>query len=70
MVDLKVTAIPVRIRQYPLSQEAHQDVRPHINRLQEHRILVLCHSPWNTPLFPVKKPEEKTIDQSRPEGGE
>lgn len=47
---------PVSIKQYPLSHEAYQGIRPHITRLLDQGILVPCRSPWNTPLLPVKKP--------------
>lgn len=56
VVELKPTATPVAIRQYPMSQEAHKGIRPHILRLLELGILVKCQSPWNTPLLPVRKP--------------
>lgn len=54
IINLKSSATPVAIKQYPLSQEAWEGIKPHINRLQG--ILRPCHSPWNTPLLPIKKP--------------
>lgn len=56
IIQLKATAVPVSIKQYPMSQEAYHGIRPHIRRLLDQGILVPCRSPWNTPLLPVKKP--------------
>ncbi|XP_058515914.1 uncharacterized protein LOC131479421, partial [Ochotona princeps] len=56
VINLKPTASPVAIRQYPMSREAFQGIRPHIQRLLQLGILVPCRSPWNTPLLPIKKP--------------
>jgi hypothetical protein len=39
-----------------MGREAQEGIHPHITRLLQHRILVPCKSPWNTPLLPVKKP--------------
>lgn len=55
-IDLKPSATPMSIRQYPMSKEAKEGIRPHIQRLLQLGILKPCHSPWNTPLLPVKKP--------------
>ena len=55
-VELKSNATPMRVKQYPMSQEPRQGVMPHIQRLLKARILKKCRSPWNTPLLPVKKP--------------
>jgi len=56
IIQLKATTTPVSIKQYPMSWEAYQGIKPHIRRLLDHGILVPCRSPWNTPLLPVKKP--------------
>lgn len=56
VVGLKTNATPIGVRQYPMSQEAREGIRPHIQRLLQQGILVLCQSPWNTLLLPVKKP--------------
>lgn len=56
IVQLKASASPVSIKQYPMSQEAWEGIRPHIRRLLDQGILTPCQSPWNTPLLPVKKP--------------
>ena len=58
VIELKAKAIPVRVRQYPMSQEARRGITPHIRRLMDAGILKWCQSPWNTPLLPVKKPGE------------
>lgn len=56
VVELKPSATPVRVKQYPMSQEAWQGIMPHIQHLLKAGILNKCGSPWNTPLLPVKKP--------------
>ncbi|XP_044906317.1 uncharacterized protein LOC123383275 [Felis catus] len=56
LVELKPGESPVRIKQYPMSQEALKGIQPHIRRLQSLGVLIPCQSPWNTPLLPVKKP--------------
>jgi hypothetical protein len=55
IVEIKASAQPIRVRQYPMSSEAWREIAPHINRLLEARILRPCCSAWNTPLLPVKK---------------
>ncbi|XP_078291286.1 uncharacterized protein LOC144613791 [Panthera onca] len=56
LVELKPGESPVRIKQYPMSQEARKGIQPHIQRLRSVGVLVPCQSAWNTPLLPVKKP--------------
>ena len=56
VITMKPDATPIGVRQYPMSREAREGIRPHIQRLQRLGILVPCQSPWNTPLLPVKKP--------------
>ena len=56
VIELKAETIPVRVRQYPMSQEARRGITPHIQRLRDAGILKWCQSPWNTPLLLVKKP--------------
>ena len=56
VVKLKANATPVRVKQYPMSQEALQGIMPHIQRLPKAKILKKCRSPWNTPLLPGRKP--------------
>lgn len=56
VIELKSGATPIDVRQYPMSKEAREGIRPHITRLLQQGILVPCKSSWNTPLLPVKKP--------------
>ena len=56
IVELKASATLVRVRQYPMSQEARQGITPHIQCLIDAGVLRKCRSPWNTPLLPIKKP--------------
>ena len=56
VMGLKTDATPIGVRQYPMSHEARDGIRPHIQRLFQVGILVTCQSPWNTPLLSVKKP--------------
>ncbi|KAK1346720.1 hypothetical protein QTO34_000580 [Cnephaeus nilssonii] len=56
VIELKATSTPVAVRQYPMTKEAREGIRPHIQRLLQQGILVKCQSPWNTPPLPVKKP--------------
>ncbi|XP_045852807.1 protein NYNRIN-like [Meles meles] len=55
-IQLKATAVPVNVKQYPMSNEAYQGIKPHIRRSLDQGILAPCRSSWNTPLLPVKKP--------------
>ncbi|XP_038624004.1 uncharacterized protein LOC119946658 [Tachyglossus aculeatus] len=54
-VQLTSTALPIRIRQYPISLEARRNLRGSIRKFKEAGILRPVHSPWNTPLLPVRK---------------
>mgnify|MGYP002068962583 CR=1 FL=1 len=56
IVKLKTGVTSIGVQQYPMSREAQEGIRPHIQRLIELGVLVPCQSPWNTPLLPVKKP--------------
>ncbi|XP_066228780.1 uncharacterized protein [Saccopteryx leptura] len=56
VVYLKPSATPVRVKQYYMSKEAREGIRPHLKRLLGQGILRPCQSEWNTPLLPVKKP--------------
>uniref|UniRef100_A0AC11DZI5 Uncharacterized protein n=1 Tax=Ovis aries TaxID=9940 RepID=A0AC11DZI5_SHEEP len=49
-------AASIRVKQYPMSQEARRGIAPHIQWLLKAGILRRCQSPWNTPLLPVKRP--------------
>ena len=65
VIKLKAEAIPVRVRQYPMSQEARRGITLHIRRLMGAGILKRCQSPWNTSLLPVKKPGGQITDLSK-----
>lgn len=54
-VTIKNPEIPVRIKQYPLSKEGRQGLKPEIERLLKQGLLEPCMSPFNTPILPVKK---------------
>ncbi|KAL6035635.1 hypothetical protein STEG23_036471, partial [Scotinomys teguina] len=56
VIPLKASATPVSIKQYPMSREAYEGIKPSIRRLLDQGVLRPCQSPWNTPLLPVKKP--------------
>lgn len=56
-MGLKTDATQIGVRQYPMSWEDREGIRPHIQRLLQQGILVPCQSPWNTPLLLVKKPD-------------
>ncbi|KAL4835790.1 hypothetical protein H8958_005192, partial [Nasalis larvatus] len=58
-VEIKPGTDPVRVRQYPMPLEAKEGITPHIRRLLDQGVLRACHSPWNTPLLPVRKPNSK-----------
>ena len=45
VIELKDEATPVRVRQYPMSQEAWQGITPHIRQLTDAGILKWCQSP-------------------------
>ncbi|CAD7682242.1 unnamed protein product [Nyctereutes procyonoides] len=62
IINLKPSATPISIRQYSMSKEAKEGIRPHIQRLLQLGILIPCQSPWNTPLLPVKKKKPGTGD--------
>lgn len=54
--ELKAQATPVSLRQYPMSWEAQEGIKPYISRLLQLGVLHKCCSAWNTLLLPVKKP--------------
>ena len=56
VIELKAGTLPVRVKQYPMSQEARRWITPHIRQLMNAGILQRCQSPWNTCLLPVEKP--------------
>lgn len=54
-VNIKDPDFPTRVKQYPLSKEGRQGLKPEINRLLQQGLLEPCMSPFNTPILPVKK---------------
>ncbi|XP_064900790.1 protein NYNRIN-like [Columba livia] len=56
-VALKEGAEPVRLRQYPLKLEARLGIVSLIEKFLKYGILEECESEYNTPIFPVKKPD-------------
>ncbi|RMC03780.1 hypothetical protein DUI87_19533 [Hirundo rustica rustica] len=48
---------PIRVRQYPISLEGREGLKPVIEGLIKDRTLEPCMSPHNTPILPVKKPD-------------
>lgn len=46
---------PFSCKQYPLSQEQIQAIGLQIEDYTKAKVIRPCRSPWNTPLFPVKK---------------
>lgn len=59
-VTIRNPEIPVKIKQYPLSEEGRQGLKPEIQRLIKQGLLEPCMSPYNTPILPVKKADEST----------
>lgn len=58
-VELKEGARPVRIKQYPIKTEAKRGVAPMITQFIIQGLLKECESEYNTPIFPVRKPNGK-----------
>ncbi|XP_034959469.1 uncharacterized protein LOC118079408 [Zootoca vivipara] len=56
MVQIKPQAHIPSIKQYPISRDALLGISTHIERYLQYGLLKCCHSPWNTPLLPVRKP--------------
>ena len=50
-----ITNRPVFQKQYPLSKEKEEGIAPLIEQLLAQGILVRTHSPYNTPINPIKK---------------
>ncbi|XP_059701590.1 uncharacterized protein LOC132326881 [Haemorhous mexicanus] len=59
IVELKEGSKPVIIKQYPIKLEAKEGVAPLIAQFLTQGILEECESEYNTPIFPVKKPNGK-----------
>ncbi|XP_065525208.1 uncharacterized protein LOC136009050 [Lathamus discolor] len=56
IVELKDGARPVRVKQYPLKLEARYGIIKTIEKFLKYNILEECESEYNTPIFPIKKP--------------
>ncbi|RMC21130.1 hypothetical protein DUI87_01988 [Hirundo rustica rustica] len=59
VVELKEGKEPVRLKQYALKPEVRREVAPIIDQYLNLGILQECESEYNTPIFPVKKPNGK-----------
>lgn len=46
---------PVYCKQYPLSKDKEEGIRPVIEQLLAQGILIRTHSPYNTPINPIRK---------------
>ena len=46
-------------KQYPLKPEVKEELKPIIENLKEQELLIPCNSPCNTPIFGVKKSNDK-----------
>ncbi|TRZ08380.1 hypothetical protein HGM15179_018731 [Zosterops borbonicus] len=55
-VELKEGANAIWFKQYPIKTEARQGIAKIIDQLLKYQILEECESEYNTPIFPVKKP--------------
>ncbi|KAJ7415099.1 Pol polyprotein [Willisornis vidua] len=56
IIHLKEGASPVRVKQYPIALEARKGIAPLVAQFLNLGILKECESEFNTPIFPVKKP--------------
>jgi hypothetical protein len=56
VMTLNTGVTPIGVGQYPMSNEAQEDIRPHIQRLLGLGVFVPYQSPWNVPLLPAKNP--------------
>lgn len=54
------TTKPVYIKQYPLSKEKEDGIKPIIDNFVQQGVLIPTHSPYNTPINPVVKADGKT----------
>lgn len=54
-LKLKPHTVPFTCKQYPLSQDQMTAISIQITEYLKIGVLRECRSPWNTPLFPVKK---------------
>ncbi|RMC12175.1 hypothetical protein DUI87_11311 [Hirundo rustica rustica] len=59
VVELKEGKEPVRLKQYAIKPEVRREIAPIIDQYLNLGILQECESEYNTPIFPVKKPNGK-----------
>ncbi|RMC19916.1 hypothetical protein DUI87_03482 [Hirundo rustica rustica] len=59
VVELKEGKEPVQLKQYAIKPEVRREVAPIIDQYLNLGILQECESEYNTPIFPVKKPNGK-----------
>lgn len=59
VVELKEGKEPVRLKQYAIKPEVRWEIAPIIEQYLNLGILQECESEYNTPIFPVKKPNGK-----------
>lgn len=68
LLEMSIPLPPCKItnvRQYPLPAAAHLDIDRVVSGLEERGIITRMHSPYNSPVLPVKKPngqQQLTID--------
>lgn len=60
VIAVKPGAIPACLKQYVIPHDKRKGLQPIISGFLEAGILRKCHSPWNTPLYPVEKKEPGT----------
>ena len=64
VIKLKAEASPVRVRQYPMSQEAQQGITPHIRRLMDAKWCQVISQVVPIPLeYPLTAGEEARGDR-------
>uniref|UniRef100_A0A8C0U340 ribonuclease H n=1 Tax=Cyanistes caeruleus TaxID=156563 RepID=A0A8C0U340_CYACU len=56
-VTIEREECPICVRQYPISLEGREGLKPVIEELIKDGTLEPCKSPHNTPILPVKKPD-------------
>ena len=63
VVKLKDPHLFPHKKQYPLKSEVKEGLKPIIKNLNEQRLLILCNSPFNTPILDIKKNQMVNGDQ-------
>ncbi|RMC20417.1 hypothetical protein DUI87_01267 [Hirundo rustica rustica] len=59
-VIIKDPKTPIRVKQYPISPEGKNGLKPEIERLLSKGLLESCMSPFNTPILPIKRQMDHT----------